>query len=330
MRTRWGDIWLSLVMGLVVPGLVLNMGVMLLQRREPEQPETTAIEQTQPETVALTMRLRLGDRVTEMDLDSYLVGVLLAEMPMTFEQEALKAQAVAARTYTRKAYVSGGKHGDGSVCKDPGCCQAYLSEQEYLSQGGTEEGVEKARCAVLDTSGYVLYYEGELIEATYFSCSGGSTESAVAVWGTDYPYLQAVTSPGEEKAVHDRDTVTYTGGNFQKILGVALEGSPERWFREVTYTDGGGVETMTIGETVYRGTQLRSLLGLRSTAFSVQVSGNMITITTRGYGHRVGMSQYGADAMAVTGSDFRQILSHYYQGTELVRLEKDDAVSGRP
>lgn len=323
MKIRWGDIWLSMIMGLVIPGLVLNVAAKLLRRQNPEPQESASVEETQPETVALTMRLRLGERVTEMDMDTYLTGVLLAEMPMTFEQEALKAQAVAARTYTRKAYVSGGKHADGSVCKDPGCCQAYLSPQEYLAQGGTEEGVEKAQSAVLDTSGYVLCYGGELIEATYFSCSGGSTESAVAVWGTDYPYLQAVSSPGEEKALFDRDTVRFTGGNFQEMLGVTLEGDPKGWFQEVTYTDGGGVDTMTIGNRVYRGTELRSLLGLRSTAFSIQVSGNVIVVTTRGYGHRVGMSQYGADAMAVTGSNFRQILGHYYPGTELVQLKED-------
>lgn len=321
MRSAGGDLVTAMVMGLLLPGILLNLGVAVLDRQAvAELTEPTV--QTEPELVSLPMRLRTGDQLQQMDLDAYLVGVVLAEMPVTFETETLKAQAVAARTYARKAYVTGGKHGDGSLCDSPSCCQAYMTEEAFLARGGTREGLEKVRSAVLETSGLVLTYEGELIEATYFSCSGGSTESAVAVWGTDYPYLQAVDSPGEENALHDRDTVTFSLEQFQAALGSVLPEDPQTWFREVTYTPGDGVDTMVIGEETYTGKQLRSLLGLRSTAFSMQVQADAVTITTRGYGHRVGMSQYGADAMAVTGSDFRQILAHYYPGTQVTRLEE--------
>ncbi len=320
MKTLGKDVVTALFLGLIVPGILLNLAAALAEKPETVRTEPTAVQETYPETVALPMLLRSDSGVTQEDMDRYLVGVVLAEMPAGFEPEALKAQAVAARTYTRKAWVTGGKHGDGSVCTDPGCCQAYLSEEAYLAQGGTQEGLEKVRSAVAATSGYVLTYQGELIEATYFSCSGGSTESALAVWGTDYPYLWAVTSPGEENAVHDRDVATFTTAEFQAALGVTLPGAPSTWFRDVRFTTGGGVESMTIGEETYTGTQLRSLLGLRSTAFYMETSENTITITTRGYGHRVGMSQYGADAMAVTGSDYAQILAHYYRGAELTRL----------
>lgn len=321
MRSARGDLVTAMVMGLLLPGILLNLGVAVLDRQAvAELTEPTV--QTEPETVSLPMRLRTGDQLQQMDLDAYLVGVVLAEMPVTFETETLKAQAVAARTYARKAYVTGGKHGDGSLCDSPSCCQAYMTEEVFFARGGTREGLEKVRSAVMETSGLVLTYEGELIEATYFSCSGGSTESAVAVWGTDYPYLQAVDSPGEENALHDRDTVTFSLEQFQAALGSALPEDPQTWFREVTYTPGDGVDTMVIGEETYTGKQLRSLLGLRSTAFSMQVQADTVTITTRGYGHRVGMSQYGADAMAVTGSDFRQILAHYYPGTQVTRLEE--------
>ena len=122
--------------------------------------------------------------VSQMDMDGYLVGVVLAEMPVSFEEEALEAQSVVARTYARKAWETGGKHGDCSVCTRSACCQGYIGDEDYLSQGGTEEGLEKVRAAVAATSGWVLTYEGELIEATYFSCSGGSTEDAAAVWGS--------------------------------------------------------------------------------------------------------------------------------------------------
>ena len=326
MKTTYKEILIAMVMGLVVPGILLNFAVMLLDRQPTEEPEQTqpqilAEETTAPETVELPMLLRKSDgSVEEMEMDAYLVGVVLAEMPTSFEPEALKAQSVVARTYTQKAYVSGGKHGDGSVCSRPSCCQAYISESDYLAQGGTQEGVDKVRSAVAATTGCVLTYEGELIEATYFSCSGGSTEDAAAVWGTDFPYLQAVSSPGEENAAHYTDTVTFTAQQFQNALGTSLSGSPSSWFGTVTYTEGGGVATMMIGDESYKGTELRSLLGLRSTAFTVSAGTNEITVTTRGYGHRVGMSQYGADAMAVTGSSYEEILSYYYQGTELTRL----------
>lgn len=322
MRPFWKDLLISVLMGLVLPGLALNAAVLLLEvEGEPQPSVMETVPQTTPETVYLPMRMRNADGSTEeMDMDTYLVGVVLAEMPADFEMEALKAQAVVARTYTQKAYVTGGKHGDGSVCTKSSCCQAYLSEQDYLEKGGTQEAVEKIRSAVNSTTGYVLTYEGELIEATYFSCSGGSTEDAQAVWGTDYPYLQAVSSPGEENAAYYTDTVTFTKQAFQSALGILPDGEPETWFGTVTYTEGGGVDTMEIGGEVFQGMKLRTLLGLRSTAFSVTADADTITIMTKGYGHRVGMSQYGADAMAVTGSTFREILSWYYQGTQLTRV----------
>lgn len=322
MKSWARDVLTAMFMGLVVPGLLLNGAAMILNTGEgTEVPVVSAMEETMPEPVMLPMKLRIGETVVDMDLDTYLVGVVLAEMPVSFESDALKAQAVAARTYTCKSGTTGGKHGDGSVCDSAACCQAYIRPEDYLAQGGTEEGIEKVRQAVLSTSGQVLTYQGELIEATYFSCSGGTTEAAVAVWGTDYPYLQSVSSPGEESAAYDRDTVTFTAAQFQSALGIRLAGNPESWFRCVEYTSGGGVAQMTIGDSVYSGNELRKMLGLRSTAMSIQVSGDTVTVTTRGYGHRVGMSQYGADAMAVTGSDYREILAHYYPGTVLTRLE---------
>ena len=226
MKTICKDIFTALFMGMVLPGLLLNFAVMVLED-DSRIPEVTIPQETVPQTVALPMRLRnAGGTVAELDMDASLVGVVLAEMPASFETEALKAQSVVARTYTRKAYETGGKHGDGSVCTNSACCQAYIEETDYLTRGGTQEGVDKIRSAVLSTSGQVLTYGGELIEATYFSCSGGSTEDAAAVWGTDFPYLQAVASPGEENAAHYTDTVTFTPEEFQSALGAELSGTP--------------------------------------------------------------------------------------------------------
>lgn len=315
MKKAWQETLYAIWMGMAVPGLILAILVMFWEKDKPES-------NTEPETltapVSLSVLVLWPDGVVEqMDMDAYLTGVVLAEMPAFFESEALKAQAVAARTYARKASVTGGKHGDGSVCTDYTCCQAYQSPEEYLEKGGTRDDIQKVRSAVLDTSGYVLTYNGELIEAVYFSCSGGKTEDAVAVWGTDYPYLRATDSPGEENAAFYSETKVFTPEEFEDALGIVLSTEPAQWLGKVTHTAGDGVDTMEIGGVKYSGVELRAALGLRSTAFTITVQDNEIRIVTYGYGHRVGMSQYGADAMAAAGSDFRQILSHYYPGTVL-------------
>lgn len=315
MKKAWQETLYAIWMGMAVPGLILAILVMFWEKDKPES-------NTEPETltapVSLSVLVLWPDGVVEqMDMDAYLTGVVLAEMPAFFESEALKAQAVAARTYARKASVTGGKHGDGSVCTDYTCCQAYQSPEEYLEKGGTRDDIQKVRSAVLDTTGYVLTYNGELIEAVYFSCSGGKTEDAVAVWGTDYPYLRSTDSPGEENAAFYSETKVFTPKEFEDALGIVLSTEPAQWLGKVTRTAGDGVDTMEIGGVKYSGVELRAALGLRSTAFTITVQDNEIRIVTYGYGHRVGMSQYGADAMAAAGSDFRQILSHYYPGTVL-------------
>ena len=312
---------LSFLAGAVVP-----LALAAVFQKAPPLPEAEsesislaqAILESDPETV-LTVVNRAGN-LQQMDLREYLVGVVLAEMPADFEPEALKAQAVVARTYTRKR-MAGGKHSGAAVCMDSGCCQGWRSEEDYLEAGGKRASVEKVRAAVADTDGLVLRYGGQLIDATYFSCSGGTTEDAVAVWGQDVPYLQSVLSPGEENAPRFSDSVTFSPAEFAGKLGLSANGDPGGWFGAATYTDGGGVDTMVIRGKTFSGTQLRSKLGLRSTAFEITVSGNTITVTTRGFGHRVGMSQYGAQAMAKTGSSFADILAHYYTGAELCREE---------
>ena len=206
MKQLGKDIAFSVWIGMLLPALLLQGAVAVWNRAVETERERTAQLQT---VAALPVWIRSeAGQVTQGDMDAYLVEVLLAEMPASFEPEALKAQAVVARTYARKAWETGGKHGDGSVCTSPLCCQGWKDEAAYLAQGGRAEDVEKIRQAVQATSGQVLTYRGELIEATYFSCSGGRTEDAVAVWGTDFPYLQAVDSPGEEGASCYTDTGT--------------------------------------------------------------------------------------------------------------------------
>ena len=315
MNKLWREILGAAFLGLVVPWMLLNA----LIRPQTPAPETSIPTDTQQNTAAFFMPVLMPDgQIQKIELDEYLTCVVLGEIPVDFEPEAQKAQAVVARTYALRSVDSGSKHPGGAVCTEPSCCQGYCSKEDYLSNGGTEEGYQKIHSAVTATTGEVLTYEGKLIEATYFSSSGGRTEDALAVWGSDVPYLQATDSP--ESAYHDKTvaTVTFTAKDFSTALGQSLPGSPATWFGAVTYTEGGGVDTMVIGGTAYKGTTLRQKLGLRSTAFTMTAVGDHITITTRGYGHRVGMSQYGAEAMAVDGSTYEQILAHYYKGTTLL------------
>lgn len=228
MNGRKSNFWTAVVLGLLVPGVLINCGGAVI-RLPPEAetlPPATIQPETVPEMVPLPVDVRRGQTVTREEMDEYLVGVVLAEMPASFEGEALKAQAVAARTYARKVWQTGGKHGDGSVCTDPACCQAWIDPETYLASGGTREGLEKVSAAVAQTSGWVLTYGGSLIEATYFSSAGSSTESALAVWGTDYPYLQAVDSPEEGAG----ETVTFTPAEFQQAWGRPWRGTPPPGF----------------------------------------------------------------------------------------------------
>lgn len=322
MKAIMKDVLLSCFMGLILPTVVVHGAVFLRQNRQELPPETVP---TQPSYVGnIHVTVRTGEETETRELEDYITEVVLAEMPAAFEPEALKAQAVAARTYTMKAAMTGGKHGDGSICTDSACCQAYISKNAYLIKGGTEEAYSKVRSAVVETAGQVLTYGGELIEATYFSCSGGRTEDAVQVWGADYPYLISVESPGEEEAAYYRDTVTFTPAEFAAALDRELTGTVKDWFEGIQYTHAGSVAIAAVCGQDYTGTQLRSLLGLRSTAFSIETTENTITITTKGYGHRVGLSQYGADAMAVQGNNYREILAHYYTGTVIAQLEIDE------
>ena len=323
MKGLTKDIAVSMLLGLVLPGMLLNFAEAVWNRAMQMQMETAAgMEASAASTVRLPVKVcDSAGRVTERDMDTYLTGVVLAEMPAYFEEAALMAQSVVARTYAWKAHTTGGKHENGSICTEPSCCQAWISEEAYLQQGGTPEDVEKIRSMVLNTSGQVLTYDGELIEATYFSCSGGSTEDAAAVWGQEVPYLQAVDSPGEEKASHYQDTEIFTAAELEQKLGITLTGHPESWIRSVTYTRGGGVDSISIGGTFFTGLEIRRELGLYSTAFSAVPEGDCLAFTTKGYGHRVGMSQYGADAMAVAGHTYEEILMYYYQGAELIQLD---------
>ena len=321
------EVLLAVGMGIVLPALLFSVAEKVLPMDTAIPTEQTIAtqpiqSQTDPQSsIEMVISVLQTDGTTQrMELEDYLVGVVLGEMPLEFDIEALKAQAVVARTYTLRRVIVSPKHDGGAVCVNSACCQSYCPPEQFA---GNKLLLNKAISAVAATTGQVVTYNGALIEATYFSCSGGRTEDAQAVWGEDIPYLQSVDSPGEENAAHYTESVCFTGEEFVNLLGIPLSGDPSTWFGTVTYTAGGGVDSIRIGGVSFKGTQLRQMLDIRSTAFTITPRGDSILIVTKGFGHRVGMSQYGAEAMAVAGSNYRQILSHYYPGTELTNRNQN-------
>lgn len=293
-----------------------------------EAPEEKAVQEASYDEET-SISLLTGNDIQSLPLSEYLTGVVLSEMPASFQLEALKAQAVAARTFTLR-HVAAGKHDTADLCADSSCCQAWASLDTLQDKLGDafSQYWQKAAQAVEETDGMVLTYDGQLIDAVYFSCSGGSTEDAVAVWGGDVPYLQAVESPGEEISKKFETQVTVPLAQFRQILEAAdpdvwLSGSADSWFGPCSLTEGGGVATWEIGGQSFTGTQLRSLFSLNSANFTISAGDSEIVFIVSGYGHRVGMSQYGAEAMARAGSDFEEILLHYYTGVTLTRMAPD-------
>ncbi len=321
MDEKWKAIVVAVALGVVLPQLLLSMAKPQTQPSPTEEITQPQTQQTVSSQATYLPMLTKHNSVHVVELEQYVLGVVLAEMPAEFEEEALKAQAVVARTYALRRLNRKDRHEDVAVCTDPGCCQAFMTREAFLESGETVAGFEKLARAVEQTRGQVLTYEGEIIEATYFSCSGGRTEDAVAVWGEVIPYLQAVDSPGEEAADKYWEEVRFTAEEFEESLGRDLSGPPQSWLGKRTFTPGNGVQTMVIGGITYTGTQLRELLGLNSTAFLMTADSGGITVETLGKGHRVGMSQYGADAMARNGSAYDEILMHYYQGTRIDKME---------
>ena len=274
------------------------------------------------------LRVLDGENVMEMDLGTYLVGVLRAEMPASFPEEALKAQTVAARTYTLYKLAGGTGHENADICTDHTCCQAYLEEEAARENWGGDAAhyEEKVRAAVKETDGEVMLYDGAPILAVFHSASAGLTRPAGEVWTTDVPYLQPVDSPeNAERIPNYYSRVTFTAAEFkEKFLAVHpeadLSGGAEGWISGAVTDSAGSVEHITIGGVQVKGTQVRSIFGLRSACFTWETGEKGVTFFVTGYGHGVGMSQYGACAMAEEGADYREILTHYYSGVEIQNI----------
>lgn len=269
------------------------------------------------------LRVLDGTSVTEMDLGTYLLGVVRAEMPASFELEALKAQTVAARTYTLYKLSGGGNHGDtADICTDHTCCQAYCSEKQARENWGEHAAdyENKIREAVSATDGQAVLYGGAPILAVFHSSSAGMTRTAGEVWVQDLPYLQAVSSPEQGDQIPNYySRAEFSAEEFRAKIQASypeadLSGNMAQWLSGAETDTAGSVTELRVGGVSMRGSTLRSLLGLRSACFDWEVRGETLVFYVTGYGHGVGLSQYGANQMALDGADYREILTHYYTG----------------
>ena len=270
-----------------------------------------------------TVRVLHGETMEEMPMNRYLQGVVRAEMPATFAEEALCAQAVAARTYTLYKMMTGTKHPQADICTDASCCQAYLTEERAAEKWGMDAAHNDERIcnAVSATDGQTMVYEGEPILAVFHASSPGRTRRAGEVWSSDLPYLRSVSSPEDGTWIPDYySRVELECDAFRKAFlrvhpEAVLTGDPAGWITELTTSDGSAhVDTVTVGGVAVRGVELRQIYGLRSAAFDVEVKDGYVRFFVTGYGHGVGMSQYGANEMAERGADWKEILMHYYTG----------------
>jgi stage II sporulation protein D len=276
-----------------------------------------------------TVRLQMGDgAVEELTMADYLWGVVAAEMPASFGEEALKAQACAARTYTVIQQTNAaGKHLEADLCADSTCCQAYAQRADMEARWGLEAQTygEKITRAVEQTDGLGILYQGQPIQALFFSSASGKTVDAVEVWGNAVSYLQSVDSPEGDEVPNYRRQVLLTAAEVRELAqeaypAVDLSGDPSGWFSQISRKEGGTVSSLSLGGVALTGAQVRSLFSLRSAAFTVDWDGAAFTFAVTGYGHGVGMSQYGANAMAQAGSGFCEILTWYYTDTAVGAL----------
>ncbi len=263
------------------------------------------------------------EEVNEMGFEDYIKGVVAAEMPALFSEEALKAQAVAARTYAcKKINTSNGKIDP----KEPyNIGQAYMTMDELKQKWGDKfnEYYAKISNAVDSTKGEILVYKDEPIEAVFHSTSAGITESSENVWSVGLPYLVSVDSKQDteapdyisEKTISTKEIIAKLQSKYNDL--VLTSEKLAKQMQIIERTKAGYVKNIQIGNHIFSGKEIRELFGLRSSDFSITQNGDNITFTTKGYGHGAGMSQYGANFMAEEGSTYEDILKHYYVGVEI-------------
>ena len=263
------------------------------------------------------------DKVEEMDLEKYLEGVLAAEMPLKFDIEALKAQAVASRTYAVSKVINKNKiHNVADVC-DTVHSQAYIDEKNYPEKFGSklDEYTAKIRQAIEETKGKVLFYDGDLVKnALYFAISSGATENASEVFSFSEPYLKSVNSEFDQDAPNVKREYVFDEKTFLNKINNKYENANVESFDDIEilkYTESGSIGSIRLGNETIRGLDFRYLFGLSSSNITMKKEDDNIVINSKGYGHGVGLSQWGAGKMAELGYTYDEILKHYYTGVEI-------------
>ena len=263
--------------------------------------------------------------VEEVPIDIYLCNVVSAEMPADYEIEALKAQAVVARTYTIYK-AQNPKHENADICDDSTCCQAWVTKEkrfERWEEAKRESNWQKIEKAVNETSGKIVTYDGRPINAFFHANSGGTTELPVNVWGgSGLPYLQVVETAGEEGYTQYSSEVILRHAELieklkVKYSDIQIDFNNNDDIKILDYTDGNRVKTVKFGNHELSGVETRTILGLKSTNFEIIREGDNIKFSVKGYGHGVGMSQTGADTMAKQGRSYEDIIKHFYKDIEI-------------
>lgn len=273
--------------------------------------------------------LKEEKRTVELDLEEYITGVVASEVPANFNEEALKAQAVAARTYymnKRKNPCKDAIKNGAEIC-DTTNCQVFVSKEKRMKSWSSSKGEEnwnKIKNAVYSTKGQVLTYQGKLLEyPQFFSTSSGKTEDSKDVFAIEVPYLKSIESKGEENAPKFKTSTRISIDDFIKKVNSAypdsclIKNDIKSMISVLSYTEGGSVKEIKLGGAVIKGTDFRKIFNLNSSNFNLVFSGNDVTINCRGYGHGVGMSQWGANSMAKEGKSYDEILKHYYTGVKI-------------
>lgn len=302
--------------GSVLSAMVLLPSLAFSFGHAPELDDNTADEVPFSEQKEITVIN--GEQAYQMELEDYITGVVLAEMPASYCEEALKAQAVAARTYAVNKSRSS-VHDNNAVCTNYSCCQAYISPSDYA---GGKENLSKVKKAVYDTEGEIMLYASEPINAVFHSMSAGRTTSAEAVWGRSIPYLTSVESPLEASEEDFETTVSIPIAEFiEKLKTLSSDYGGELDVPPPVRDSSGYVKAIQIGSVTFSGGDIRNLFSLRSTNFNLGFDAENAVFTVRGYGHGVGMSQHGANLLAESGADYKEILSTYYTGVTLSRIK---------
>jgi stage II sporulation protein D len=292
----------------------------LLDEHSENQPAQTP--ETEDDIEVAVYRSQKG-LVENLPLEEYLVGVVAAEMPADFEIEALKAQALTARTYIVNQLLHPTEDvPNGAIVTDTQMHQVYKNKDELKKIWGDDYDwkIEKITQAVEETKGQIITYNGQPIAAAFFSTSNGYTENSEDYWENEYPYLKSVESPWDETSPKFIDKKTIPVDQFEKLLGVTLptDGSVGK---VIERTEGNRVGKIVINGKEFTGREVREKLNLKSSDFTWVRKGDQMVITTKGYGHGVGMSQYGANGMAKEGKTYEEIVKHFYKGVEITSTD---------